>query len=90
MEGILKETMEILTIEVMIILVSFRKLLWIQLMWTYKIRCMVVSHSLRHLQIMQKLNLSGASYVVKKNDKYLSEVGGNNQEAEFTDDITRA
>lgn len=37
-----------------------------------------------------KLNLSGASYVVKKNDKYLSKVGGNNQEAEFTDDITRA
>lgn len=37
-----------------------------------------------------KLNLSGASYVVKKNGKYLSKVGGNNQEAEFTDDITKA
>lgn len=37
-----------------------------------------------------KLNLSGASYVVVKNDKYLSKVGGNDQEAEFTDDITKA
>ena len=37
-----------------------------------------------------KLNLSGASYVVKKEGKYLSRVGGNNQEAEFTDDITKA
>lgn len=36
------------------------------------------------------LNLSGASYVVKKEGKYLSRVGGNNQEAEFTDDITKA
>lgn len=37
-----------------------------------------------------KLNLSGASYVVVKDGKYLSKVGGNDQEAEFTDDITKA
>lgn len=37
-----------------------------------------------------KLNLSGAKYVVMKNGKYLSKVGGNDQEAEFTDDITKA
>lgn len=38
------------------------------------------------------LNLSGASYVVMKvkEGKYLSRVGGNNQEAEFTNDITKA
>ena len=37
-----------------------------------------------------KLNLSGASYVVMKEGKYLSKVGGNDQEAEFTGDITKA
>lgn len=37
-----------------------------------------------------KLNLSDASYVVMKGGKYLSKVGGNDQEAEFTDDITKA
>lgn len=37
-----------------------------------------------------KLNLSGAKYVVMKNGKYLSKVGGNDQEAEFTNDITKA
>ena len=36
------------------------------------------------------LNLSGARYVVMKNGKYLLDVGGNNKEAEFTDDITQA
>lgn len=36
------------------------------------------------------LNLSGAQYVVMKNEKYLSDVGGNNKEAEFTNDITKA
>lgn len=36
------------------------------------------------------LNLSGAQYVVMKNGEYLSDVGGNNKEAEFTNDITKA
>lgn len=36
------------------------------------------------------LNLSGARYVVMKNGEYLSDVGGNNKEAEFTNDITKA
>lgn len=37
------------------------------------------------------LKLSGAKYIVRqKNGDYLSDVGGNNKEAEFTNDITKA
>ena len=37
-----------------------------------------------------QLNLSGAQYVVKKGEKYLSAVGAQNTEAAFTDDIAQA
>ena len=38
----------------------------------------------------KQLNLSGAQYVVKKGEKYLSAVGAQNTEAAFTDDIAQA
>ena len=37
-----------------------------------------------------KIGLAGATYVVRQNGKYLSEVGGANQAATFTDDIAQA
>ena len=37
-----------------------------------------------------QLNLSGAQYVVKKGEKYLSAVGAQDTEAAFTDDIAQA
>lgn len=38
----------------------------------------------------KQLNLSGAQYVVKKGEKYLSAVGAQDTEAAFTDDIAQA